>query len=273
MDCFHPFEVKNPQTGHYILVPCGKCVACRESLQKDWIFRLQREQDHSNQCLFVTLTYDPEHEPWRENDGMFTLSVNKRDPQLFLKRLRKELHTLSPDNDRISYYLVSEYGTQGLRPHYHAIIFNKSEVDLRPLIEKAWQLGFVCIGDVTPASLTYTTKYVFKDCVVPPGAAPTFALMSRRPAIGECFTEKEEIETFTDNHPYLVNPGGIKQRLPRFYKNRFGVAGSTDFLSQEEKYYRNHPGATYEEFRSWLKETQNAYERNKLNRIKHNRIL
>lgn len=50
--------------------------------------------------------------------------LHYRDAQLFMKRLRKRIKTQY--NEEIRYYIIGEYGTQFLRPHWHLLIFHNS---------------------------------------------------------------------------------------------------------------------------------------------------
>lgn len=92
----------------YMLVPCGKCLLCRNHRSMEWQCRALVETSTStNIPLFVTLTYAEE-----PVDG-----VNKRDLQLFMKRLRKNLSERE-QNLNLRYFAVAEYGSHTHRPHY-----------------------------------------------------------------------------------------------------------------------------------------------------------
>lgn len=134
--------------------------------------------------VFVTLTYSDEALP---TDG----NINKRDPQLFLKRLRKRLDR--KDGRRFRYYLCGEYGERNTkRPHYHAILFNVSLAD-HEAINQAWDLGITSISELTPGRVKYTAAYVQKKIIKqgveyhPDGRRSEFALMSRMPGLGSGF--------------------------------------------------------------------------------------
>lgn len=72
--------------------------------------------------------------------------VDKRQMQLYFKSLRKRL-----EPGRIKYFCVSEYGDKWSpltplgRPHYHALIFYRGDIDwfeLKMLIKDLWpQIG------------------------------------------------------------------------------------------------------------------------------------
>lgn len=131
---------------------CGKCKSCHDKYIRQWVFRLQKQQHVTPDCLFITMTYDYAHIPL--NKGKFTLS--KQDYQKFLKRLRKALPTRN-----FKYVLCGEYGSKFDRPHYHMILFDIT-MDDYPILSRAWGLGHVHVGSVTAASIAYTFKYAVK---------------------------------------------------------------------------------------------------------------
>lgn len=96
-------------------LPCGKCPECTKKYYESWATHGSRELMQWENSIFVTLTYSDEHLP--ENR-----SLNKRDVQLFLKRLKKKYKS-SKDNPIRQIY-CGEYGEKTVRPHYHIIIFN-----------------------------------------------------------------------------------------------------------------------------------------------------
>lgn len=233
-----------------IQVPCGKCVACLINKRWDWTFRLQEEHKVSRSSHFVTLTYDAKH--LRTN-----YSLCKRDLQLYIKRLRKRDETT-----RIRYYAVGEYGSKSGRPHYHLLLFNSVEQDIR----SAWVdsrgvgIGIVHVGKVLPASIAYVTKYMIQKENYPDGMEKPFATMSRRYGIGGHYLSDDMVSWHrADDRNYTVRPGNIKGRLPRFYKDkiwykpadreRISAKALTLTLANQEKersYYKEHCGERWE---------------------------
>lgn len=267
-----PYVVNGQKTRSYHLVPCGKCYACREAVQNDWIFRLKQELKNAKQAHFVTFTYDPEHVPLKDVQELrydnisgepYTVSVGscltvkKKDVQNYLKRLRKRL-----EPESLRYYAVSEYGSEGLRPHYHILFFYSGNQDIRNIYGKDWPYGFIYVGSVTDASISYVTKYVFKDGKQPPGSDPTFALSSRRPAIGLSYLSQPGIEDYHTSqaadhsfeHVFLTSPGGFKQRLPRYYRGKLGVFApplvKAPWLPAWRDFRQKYPDATFLDFLS-----------------------
>lgn len=157
--CLTPFPKWDEKQYTWMSLPCGKCPNCMKRRTSGWSFRLVKEGEVSDTALFVTLTYDTQYVPLTKNGYM---TLDKRDIQTFMKRLRK-------DSDRkLKYYICGEYGGKRNRPHYHAIIFNADPEK----VEKAWSyytpggrrisLGSVYIGTVTGASIGYVLKYMQK---------------------------------------------------------------------------------------------------------------
>ena len=61
--CENPHKIKNPYTGDWLYVPCGKCSLCRSKKAAHWTERLEFERSCHPYCLFGTLTYSDEYIP------------------------------------------------------------------------------------------------------------------------------------------------------------------------------------------------------------------
>ena len=223
MRCISPMSLFSSKLGKYIEVPCGKCNACLSNKRAEWTFRLKEELKVSKTAYFVTLTYDINKVPliFKNEKGKYEkrkipLELSKRDVQLFMKKLRKVQKKVT--NDSIRYYLVGEYGSQTMRAHYHAILFNL-DMSLKNKIVDIWNYGFVYIGSVTGASIHYTTKYMINkfdredEVIVQP-----FALMSRRPALGSNYLKTKKYHK--QGKFYTVVSQGRKQTMPRYYRDK-----------------------------------------------------
>lgn len=157
----------------FTMLPCGKCTECRLKKVKEWSARCLAEKKMSDNCYFVTLTYNDENLRYKEVDGVNYPILVKRDCQLFFKRLRKALFGNQKGN--LKYFLSGEVGEKTLRPHYHAIIYNLSLPDLRlykvsrktpyyisDWLSSVWGLGYVVVGKVNERSVSYTCSYTLK---------------------------------------------------------------------------------------------------------------
>lgn len=195
-------------------MPCGKCNFCLQSKRADWSFRLQQEQKVASSAYFLTLTYEDECLPI--NDCGFP-ELDKKGYQNFTKRLRKAQASVS--DEKLRYYAVGEYGTETERPHYHAIMFNLDQ-NLTGKLSEIWQNGFVDVGDVTPASIHYVTKYVVNRVRDLEGdRCPPFALMSRKPALGSNYLDTHT-KWHRDGKRDYTQVNGVKKKIPRLFRDK-----------------------------------------------------
>lgn len=170
--------------------------------------------------VFLTLTYRDDDLP--END-----SLDLRDWQLFMKRLRKR------SGAKIRFFHCGEYGETTHRPHYHAILFNYDFSDRKFLkqteigfaidtsadLDEIWQKGDCYIGSVTFESAAYCARYVMKKLTGQRKSEyglrePEYATQSRRPGIGKPWLEKWNTDVFPNDFVVL---DGVKQRVPTYY--------------------------------------------------------
>lgn len=239
MRCTRPIYIQN---GHKIdKLPCGYCTSCRVNRITEWTTRILHESWLNNDNIFVTLTYNEDNLPPKG-------SVNKRDLQLFFKRVRKE--------KKCRYFACAEYGDSYDRPHYHTIIFGLSERD-RTIIEQAWATkyrikkvdyydswGFVHIGNVTEQSARYCAQYISKQLYgkakeAYKGKTPEFLLTSRHPGIGSEIANKY-LDKWAKIGYTMIN--GSKRPIPKYYINKLTEGGKLDYQKSTQnkilsKYY------------------------------------
>ncbi|AXH77719.1 MAG: replication initiator protein [Microviridae sp.] len=240
------FKVQEAFQDMPLQVPCGKCVGCARDRSMAWTVRNYHEWTQHRQSCFLTLTYqDPAPD-----------KINKRDLQLFFKRLRESIDV------PVRYFAVGEYGETTHRPHYHALLYG---ADLKgksyalddkqygsTFIDRTWHHGSHAIGDVNYASIAYVSGYVLKKA----GNEDTFNLMSKRPPIGHGWTEKyiEELErtghVVIDGHKLPIPrkyielyPGELQQQLTR--RKRFYTTMKPDQVEHHRK-ARPHREANYQ---------------------------
>lgn len=222
-----------------ISIPCGKCEGCRSAHALMWAVRCYHESTQHLMNSFITLTYDDEHLPV---DG----KINKRDLQLFFKRLRKKY--------KFRYFAVGEYGEATRRPHYHAIIFGQNFMhDKEPINEilytsetlaKAWGKGLISVGEVNIKSIMYAAGYAQKKIADP----DTFNLMSRKPAIGTAWLNKYKDELIQNG---FVVIDGQKFTIPkhyiRVYEEDFSdvVANNLKLAEQQDALYLENGARGY----------------------------
>lgn len=195
-------------------VQCGKCPNCVSRRTSGWSFRLSQQEKVSESSHFITLTYDTTYVPFTDRGYM---SLDFRDCQLFLKRLRKA----HPRGTQIKYYLVGEYGAQTDRPHYHVLFYN---TDIK-YIQNAWQNGQVHYGTITGGSIGYCLKYLSKPRRIPmeegDDRTPERALMSK--GLGANYLSSQIVKYHRSdlmNRMYLNWEDGRKLSMPRYYKDK-----------------------------------------------------
>lgn len=177
-----------------VIVPCGRCIGCRENRTREWAQRIHHESITTRPNCFLTLTYDDDHLP----DGL-----QLRDWQLFAKRARERF-------GKMRFFHAGEYGSETQRPHYHAAIFGLDWSDSRKKHKKSnghwlytsddlddcWSHGHVLIGDITYSSASYIASYICDKLTGPLAVEkygdrrPEYATMSRNPGIGKAYFER-----------------------------------------------------------------------------------
>jgi hypothetical protein len=205
-------------------VPCGQCIGCRLERSRQWAIRCVHEASLYEDNCFITLTYDNEHLPL---DG----SLNVSHFQKFMKRLRKA------NSGRIIRFMhCGEYGEEGGRPHYHAILFNFDFEDKELFqvkgdhrvytsvqLQRLWPFGFCLIGSVTFASAAYVARYITKKVTGESaddhyqGKKPEYITMSRRPGIGKGWFDKYSSDVYPSD---FVVINGKRVGVPKFYDNQ-----------------------------------------------------
>lgn len=247
----------------YVTIPCGQCVGCRLEYSRQWANRCLLELEYHDSAYFVTLTYDDLHVPRsyygdpESGEALPSLTLCKRDFQLFMKRLRKAF----PD-DNIRFFACGEYGSETFRPHYHAIIFGLHLDDLEvykkspdgfvyynsPSLQRCWSvietklsndgtsykeavpLGYAVVANVSWETCAYTARYVMKKLKGPEAEfydrfniEPPWTLMSRKPGIArQWYDEHPDCYEF-DSINVATPSGGKKFRPPKYFDKLFDV--------------------------------------------------
>lgn len=151
--------------GDPFLLPCGKCMGCRQEYMRSWGIRCYHEAKMWPQNCFVTLTYDPKYIP---PHGV----LHYPDFKGFLDRLRKRKQYLDTG---VRYFGCGEYGGKHQRPHFHAILFgvdfidrehmfnkNGNPVYTSEILRKCWGQGNVSVQDACFETARYVAGYAAK---------------------------------------------------------------------------------------------------------------
>lgn len=201
-------------------VPCGKCNQCLQNRRSDWSFRLGNEMKDAKSSWFITITYDNANQPVIPFEDFKLPTLEKKDIQLFMKRLRQKNNADTNIREKwpLKYYLVGEYGGQTFRPHYHIILFNLKP-DVLNQISRIWGKGHISVGTCEPASIHYTTKYILNKSDGWEPVVPPFSLISK--GIGNRYSRLNGHQHKQTLQNFVVGNNGAKARLPRYYKEKF----------------------------------------------------
>jgi hypothetical protein len=226
-------------------IPCGQCIGCRLDKTREWAMRCTHEAELWDENCFVTLTYEEDKLPL---DG----SLDERDVQLFLKRLRKKYcyeksYAKSKRGrliqfKKIRHYIAGEYGPRTGRPHYHGILFNHTWSDGELLyntngqntytskeLDDTWQKGFCTFSDVSYETAAYCAGYTiakstgkweddYEGLDLETGEifrqkAP-YAQMSREPPIGMAWYKKFKSDCWPKD---FITINGKEMKPPKIY--------------------------------------------------------
>lgn len=214
-------------------IPCGQCVGCKVEKSRQWAIRCMHEASLYEENCFITLTYDDDH----LND----LSLDYREFQLFMKRLRKKFK-----DRKIRFYMCGEYGEEKRRPHFHVCLFNLDFQDkvyfkqsgkgtklyISKTLQELWPYGYTTVAPMTFETAQYAASYTAKKLGGSKSSADyeyidretgevqklekEFSHMSLRPGIGRGWYEKYKKEVFPNDR---VIARGKAMKPPKYYTN------------------------------------------------------
>lgn len=232
MTCYSPILItKNLDKQIFpngLLVPCLKCLACKEETAKEYTLRYchERREKRYAKLAFLTLTYNNENLPISPD---FHMTLRKKDIVDYLKRTREQLRRTSKKVGqnllKYCYYLSGEYGDQTHRPHYHIVLSYNSKRVLNEFVRQ-WeeQKGMVnCQERATIQSIYYTIGYVDKKLAiygVGKGREKLFRKFTRGMGRDYLLKNAEKI-----NRKMYCNLSKFKIGIPRYYKKKLKDLG------------------------------------------------
>lgn len=235
-------------------VPCGQCGECRLSRARMWATRCVHEATMWQKTSFITLTYK------QIPPGG---SLEPEAARNFIRNLRYKLKA------PFKYFLVGEYGDEGNRPHYHALIFghdfglsNYYEVDSKkkqttdlgvlhdteamdcPELSSIWGLGHTSVGRLTFDSAAYCAQYAMKKVNGEKakdhygGRYPEFMRTSQN-AIGKQYALQFADEIILNNS---VISNGVEQPIPQYYIKQYEKQNKdlTNLKLKREEFSQTH---------------------------------
>jgi len=246
----NPRNVMGDPQYQKLVMPCGKCLACKLERARQWSVRCIHEASlHSENC-FVTLTYSDQELP---RDG----SIDVTHVQRFMRDLRREV-------GKVRFFACGEYGSKLMRPHYHVLLFgydfpdkivwkSKGENTLykSDKLENIWARGHCLIGEVTSKSAAYVARYITKKVTgeealehynkidnstgeIVVYRKPEFITMSRNKGIGHGWLLKYSKDVYTREKSSVV-VGGKEWRPPRYYDQILSTIDSVRHEAMEKQ--------------------------------------
>lgn len=263
--CLFPIWISNKKYTGY--VPCGKCAECIEKRSVDLKFRAEQEFKQCNNAFFVTLTYSDTNLPLHDDLPV----LNKKDVQLFLKRIRKRY-------GKIRYFSLGEYGPTTHRPHYHLMLFfqslilEKSFWKFKDSIAELWNLGFITLDELNYNRIQYTVGYMcpisdlsdeYRDfppfCTFSLGFGRSYLTDSRKNFYRGLLKDAPDAR----KPPVCYLQDRYKMALPRYYRARIYTASEKAEIKHCAQ--NDFKRKVYEEARSSYEFQQNlndlSYER------------
>lgn len=165
MKCYQPILIHtvNKLTGqeYDLLVPCRKCIACKEAIAQEFTVRYLHEvKDKYKRLDFLTLTY-------KNEDIIEKYQVEPKHITNYIKRVREYLRRYDKRHgtalNDFKYFLSAEYGDETQRPHYH-LILSCNDKKVRDKFITDWEnhYGHVDVKEGDIRSIYYTIGYVNK---------------------------------------------------------------------------------------------------------------
>lgn len=224
-------------------LPCGKCLGCLKKRRTDWYLRCLHESYEYDTSVVITLTYN--------DDSLGDPSLEYRDYQLFMKRLRKKF-----SNIKIRFFCCGEYGSKRGRKHWHAILYNcdfedkiihekkeKYTLYRSQILADLWGKGFVTFGYFNASSCHYATKYIVKAVYEKKkysseNKLPPMIRMSTNGGLGIHYLKRymEQLKI-----GYKVMVGKVKYGLPKFYLKKlkdYDPVWYSDWLEKMYFYFK-----------------------------------
>lgn len=218
--------IQLPEGFRCVQIPCGKCFACVKTRALDITVRAIAESRIHDFTSFITLTVNEDR-----LSEVFPNGLVHRPWQLFAKRLRKKI-------GKFSFLMCGEYGSVGLRPHYHAIIFGHKFIDSycrddgtfcpSRVLQDCWPDGFVNVSEAVNERIAYVAGYTVKDFALDRdhdfyrsrNLGLPYVRWSRRPALGLRWFNRYYRDLVSDTGMKFVLHGKEFNFSSRYFLNR-----------------------------------------------------
>lgn len=167
--CVNPQTITTP-AGQRVVVSCQRCFECIRKRKLDWQIRIASEVYASDVSFFSLISYNEENLPDPDLPDKHAIQVLVKNLRSRLNRNFSEMRKDFSKPISLKYFIVSEYGEERNRLHYHALfmLFNVdyiicNRIFWKDFLELTWGRGFCSAFDLQPCNIAYVTKYIQKE--------------------------------------------------------------------------------------------------------------
>jgi len=210
---------------------------------------MDMEHRTAKSCYFITLTYDPDNLPFRDDPTYFrgsTIQKRQKDliimghpPTLLKDDLRRFLDAFRRFNNQheediqftpqgriwlrnkpdFKYFAIGEYGPETNRPHYHLITFNFHPETLRNL-DNIWKKGHTSFSPGKGSRMAYVAKYLIdkNEQDEKSDKHPIFRVLSK--GLGKTYLERAGTYHRENLVTTYTTQDGYVYPLPMYFKER-----------------------------------------------------
>ena len=262
------FDINKSATRIPFNLPCGRCIGCKMEKARQWGLRCLHEKKMWPHNQYVTLTYSDENLPpggsvCLRDVQLFMKRLRKAKNSRKDNPVRFFLGAEYGDENRRPHYHALLFNVD-----FPDRVFFSRNARGEPLytsreLDRLWSadggdtsLGFCTVGEVTFDSAVYCAKYALKKLNITEHSSPEavaayearyvvydadgiiyerdkeFAVMSRRPGIGDGYYQKYGQEVLA--HDSVV-VDGREVRPPRFYDTRSELRDPDAFARLKRK--------------------------------------
>ena len=235
--CISPVTLN--QNGKLQTFECGRCFECVRKRKLHWMIRLHGQMSVSDVAFFSLISYNEENYPCPDN-------YEKEEIQKLVKRLRSRLKRnfsfMKSDVNKpikLSYFIVSEYGEEKNRLHYHALFFLENvnpndctRVFWKSFLEETWSRGFCSAFPLDHKQIVYTCKYMQKS----------YNMLLHSQSLGKeayfsVAPEKlnyDELDTYVVNGKHHVVPRSWRDQLRKGSHNSVAARAISNKLENQQ---------------------------------------
>lgn len=226
------------RNGSLVTFECGRCFECIRKRKLHWTIRLHSELSIADVAFFSLISYNEENYP---NPDNYDIPAIQKLVKNLRSRLNRNFKCMAYDPNRpikLKYFIVSEYGEERNRLHYHALfyLYNVDEsyctrLFWKSFLEETWSKGFCSAFPLEQKQITYTCKYMQKQY--------NMLLYSRSfGKLAYMYNAKkelkhDELDTYVLNGKHHVVPKSWREQLRSLHHNAVASVAIKNNIEQD----------------------------------------